>query len=87
MASTLLSRTCWVKTLTEPFAPLPAFKHPLGGNISEWGPSVFSPATGVVTLAADDNSTIDMTAEQAHWAGRRLIKLAGAMEKWVDPHD
>ena len=34
MASTLLSHTCLVRTLTEPFTGLP-FKHPLGGNISE----------------------------------------------------
>lgn len=51
------------------------YKHPLGGNISEYGPMVFTPALGVIAVLADDGSTIDMTAEQAVKVGERLVEI------------
>lgn len=52
------------------------YKHPLGGNISEHGPMVTTPAFGVVAIIADDNSTIDMTTEQARRVAARLSYYA-----------
>ncbi len=56
------------------------YKHPLGGNISEFGPMVFSPALGVVSILQDDNSTIDMTVEQARRVAAKLSYYAGLVE-------
>ncbi|UXO93852.1 hypothetical protein Pan2_33 [Pseudanabaena phage Pan2] len=53
-----------------------------GGNITEDGPKVFSPALGVVAIAhssADDgvlDLTIDMTYAQALEVGERLAQIA-----------
>jgi len=51
-------------------------RHTLGGNISEYGPTVSAPAFGVVTVIADDNSTIDMTTEQARRVAAKLTYYA-----------
>jgi hypothetical protein len=48
------------------------YKHPLGGNISEFRPTVCAPAIGVITIVAEDNSTIDMTPEQAFQVAEEL---------------
>lgn len=51
-------------------------RHPLGGNISEYGPIVSTPAFGVVCIIADGNSTIDMTTEQARSVAAKLSYYA-----------
>lgn len=51
-------------------------RHSIGGNISEYGPTVSTPAFGVVCIIADDNSTIDMTAEQARRVAAKLTYYA-----------
>ena len=52
------------------------YKHPLGGNISEHGPIVCTPAFGVVAIIADDNTTIDMTLAQAREVAAKLSYYA-----------
>lgn len=68
--------------MSEPFGK--PYDHPLGGNISEYGPMVFGPARGVVSVAVDHHSmpaTIDMTPEQAIEVGKKLIDYGTWMKK------
>lgn len=58
------------------------YKHPAGGNISERGPIVCNPAQGVVTIIQDDNSTIDLTPEQAIKLAADLIWFGERVEPW-----
>ena len=70
----------WMSDYSHEWTGEKLFKHPFGGNISEHGPTVITPGLGVVTLVADDNSTIDMTPDQAIHTAGRLIAWAEYQE-------
>lgn len=50
-------------------------------NPSE-APRVFVPAADVIAVTAWDNTTIDMTPEQARVVANRLIALTAADDEW-----
>lgn len=46
------------------------------GALSEHRPTVIQPAEGIISVVHDDNTTIDMTWEQALEVGERLVQIA-----------